>query len=319
MTKDFAENAFSILLPTLNGEDTLEKLFVSLRKQDLQPAEILVADSSSSDGTVDICRKYGARVWQVNREDFDHGGTRTFLVEKTDREIVVFLTQDVEFASTDGLRLLIEPLMDSDHPCVCSYGRQLPAADASWHAAFLRSFNYPDRSGKRSFNDREKLGLRTIFTSNSFAAWRRRNLLAVGSFRNGLIFGEDTCTVGKLLQNGGVIAYVAEAAVYHSHNYSLPGEFRRAFDTGVLHSSEKWLLETFGTAEGIGFSFVRSALQQLLKQGKFITAIECIIRTGLKFIGYKLGRNYTLLPPFLRSLFSMNRTWWQRHNKTGKT
>ncbi|BCL60940.1 biofilm formation protein PslC [Desulfomarina profundi] len=316
VTKAFEKNAFSILIPTLNGGDTLEKLFVSLKKQDLQPAEILVADSSSSDGTVDICRKYGARVWRVNREDFDHGGTRTFLVGKTNREIIVFLTQDIEFASSAALRLLIEPLVGNGESCVCSYGRQLPAADASWHAAFLRRFNYPERSQKRSFNDRQKLGLRTIFTSNSFAAYRRRNLLAVGSFRNGLIFGEDTCTVGKILQDGGTIAYVAEAAVYHSHNYSLQGEFRRAYDTGVLHSSEKWLLDTFGTAEGIGFSFVRSAFAQLLKEGKFITAIEFIIRTGLKFTGYRLGRKYTLLPPFLHSSFSMNRTWWQRRNTT---
>ncbi|WP_457577038.1 glycosyltransferase family 2 protein [Desulfomarina sp.] len=311
----FHQEAFSILIPTLNGEGTLEKLFVSLQKQDLQPAEILVADSSSSDGTVDICRKFGARVWRVKREDFDHGGTRTFLVEKAEREILVFLTQDIEFASTAALRFLIEPLLNDNESCACSYGRQLPAADASWHAAYLRRFNYPDRSEKRSFNDREKLGLRTIFTSNSFAAWRRQNLVAVGSFRNGLIFGEDTCTVGKILQAGGSVAYVAEAEVYHSHNYSLSGEFRRAYDTGVLHSSEKWLLDTFGSAEGIGFSFVRSALVQLLREKKIIIATEFIIRSGLKFTGYRLGRKYTLLPPSLRSLFSMNRTWWKRCGK----
>jgi rhamnosyltransferase len=122
--------------------------------------------------------------------------------------------------------------------------------------------------------------------------------------------------VGKILQAGFSIAYVAEAVVYHSHNYTFSGEFRRSFDTGVLHSSEKWLLETYGTAEGIGIRFVRSALCHLFRKRMFLTAVEFIIRTGLKFTGYKLGRKYNVLPVFVCPLFSMNKTWW--HRRTNK-
>ena len=63
----------SVIIPTLNGEDTLPELFASLKCQTLQPIEILVADSSSVDRTVDICKSNGARVWSIAKKDFDHG------------------------------------------------------------------------------------------------------------------------------------------------------------------------------------------------------------------------------------------------------
>ncbi|HSL40477.1 MAG TPA: glycosyltransferase family 2 protein, partial [Desulforhopalus sp.] len=136
--------------------------------------------------------------------------------------------------------------------------------------AHLRLFNYPPQSSIRSHADRERFGLKTVFVSNSFAAYRRGPLEEVGYFKNTLIFGEDTCTLGRLLLAGYRVAYVSEAAVYHSHNYSLVEEFRRSFDIGVLHSTEKWLLATYGRAEGVGGRYVRSVLNMLSREKNII-------------------------------------------------
>jgi len=303
--------SISVIVPTLNGEKTLEDFFSSLHQQNLQPAEILVADSSSEDRTVAICKENGAKVWSISRNEFDHGGTRTFLANQASGEIVVFFTQDAIPASVNALSRLVAPLLEYDS-CAGSYGRQLPLLDASWHAAFLREFNYPNESYLKTFGDRERFGLKTIFTSNSFAAYKKEQLLEVGCFKNGLIFGEDTCTVGRILEAGYTIAYVSDGAVYHSHNYTLGEEFRRSFDIGVLHSSEKWLLNTFGKAEGIGLKYVKSALARLKKEHRYLLSFDFILRTGMKFLGYKLGRRFQNLPISLRPVLSMNSNWWRK-------
>lgn len=303
----------SIIIPTLDGEKTLPDFFAALAMQDLAYDEILVGDSESADNTVKICLQHGARIINIPRNEFDHGGTRTLLAREAKGDVLVYFTQDAVLSSPDALSKLIKPLIEKDEVC-CAYGRQLPLPGASLLSAHLRTFNYPGKSEIRSFSDREQYGLKTVFVSNSFSAYKKGPLKAVGYFKNGLIFGEDTCTVGRLLMDSGRVYYASEASVYHSHNYSYSQEFRRSFDIGVLHSSEKWLLETYGMAEGVGRIYVRSALGEIILQKKYPIILDWFLRTSVKYVGYKLGRAYKCLPNSICSTLSLNRRWWNQFN-----
>lgn len=311
MTSRHPIGPFSVLIPTFNGCDTLGEFFAALKRQRIQPDEILVGDSMSEDGTVDICRANGATVIPIPRNTFDHGGTRTALVTKAATEVVVLFTQDAILADRDALEKLIAPLFADEH-IGCVYGRQLPRKDANPIAAHLRLFNYPAISEVRSFEDRERYGLKTIFISNSFAAYKRKALASVDYFKNGLIFGEDTCTLGRLLAIGYKVGYVSEAEVYHSHNYSVLEDFRRSFDIGVLHQSENWLMATYGHAEGIGARYVWSLVNRLWNEKRYFWLADCVLRSISKFIGYKLGCTYERLPSKIRPYLSMHRAWWYR-------
>lgn len=302
----------SVILPTWNGAVSLRELLAALSRQTVLPHELLVVDSSSEDETVAIAREFGAEVLIVPQEDFDHGGTRSMIARKARGDILIFLTQDAIPVSTDALAKLVEPLL-SDETIAVTYGRQLPNHDATTLAAHLRSFNYPPQTVVRSFADRERLGFQTVFASNSFAAYRRTALAEVDYFQAGLIFGEDTCAVGRLLMHGYKVAYVAEAVVFHSHNYTCLQEFRRSFDIGVLHVTERWLLETYGRAEGRGWQYARSGLSYLVKMKKRTLLPGFFWKMMLKLLGYKLGRNFQLLPQWLVPVLSMHRSWWVRH------
>lgn len=301
----------SVIIPTYNGEETLRELFAVLHFQTITPDEILVADSSSTDRTVQVCEEHNAEVTVIPQDEFDHGGTRTMLAQKAKGDVLVFFTQDAVPVTRDALEKLIEPLKD-DPNVAASYGRQLPRKDAGFSEAYLRTFNYPEESSIREYSDRSRLGIKTIFTSNSFAAYRKSNLEQVGCFKNGLIFGEDTCTVGRLLQGGFKIAYVSDAAVIHSHSYDISQEFRRSFDIGVLHTVEKELFEDFGKAESRGAEFVRSGLHILWQKKQIADMMDFILRIGVKFIGYKAGRNHTKFPSAMVPGMSLNRTWWEK-------
>jgi rhamnosyltransferase len=301
----------SLIMPTLNGAATLPECFGALKVQSLRPYEVIVIDSSSDDQTVAICRQAGATVMTIARESFDHGGTRTAAARMAQGEILVFFTQDAILADRHALQRLVEPLLQANQ-VGCTYGRQLPARNADPIAAHLREFNYPPHSQSRSYADRLRYGLRTVFISNSFAAYRKEVLASCEYFNNGLIFGEDTCTLGRILLAGYKVCYVAEAEVYHSHNYSLIEDFRRAFDIGVLHKTQSWLLAAYGHAEGIGGRYVISLATRMCQDNRYLLLAECLVRSTLKLFGYKLGKNHRWLPPFLRSSLGMNRLWWRR-------
>ncbi len=302
-------DTLSIIIPTRNGAGTLPALLSMLRKQTIQYDELLIVDTDSEDETCDIALKFGAKLYSVRKEAFDHGGTRSWLAEKAGGNIVVFFTQDSVPVTEDAVARLIAPLkMDPD--ISVTYGRQLPNREASASASHLRLFNYPPESSIRSFDDRKRFGLKTIFVSNSFAAYRKSSLASVGYFKNGLIFGEDTCTVGRILKNGKKIAYVADAMVYHSHNYTWVQDFKRSFDIGVLHSMESWLLETYGKAENIGWGYIRSQLTALVKKGEIVAFVDFFVRNVTKFLGYKLGRHYKVLPAKIAPRMSMHTSWW---------
>ena len=63
------------------------------------------------------------------------------------------------------------------------YGRQLPYENASLFASHLREFNYGTKSYIRTYDDREKYGIKTAFLSDSFAAYRRSALESIDWFK----------------------------------------------------------------------------------------------------------------------------------------
>jgi rhamnosyltransferase len=299
----------SVIIPTKNGGEGFRELLAALSIQSLQPDETLIVDSSSEDGTVQTARSFGAAVYRIEPEEFSHGGTRTMAAGLAGGEILVFLTQDVLPASRDLLARLVQPILDDPQVDVC-YSRQLPSFDATAIAAHLRLFNYPELSSERTFQDRERFGLKTVFVSNSCAAYRRSSLAEINFFDASLIFGEDSWAAGKLLEKGGKIVYVAEAAVYHSHNYSWDEEFRRYFDIGVFHQRGEWLLDTYGGAGQRGLDYVRSGLGYLWQRRRYSIIVDFMVRVGLKFCGYRLGRAHRFLPERIARNLSMNRCWW---------
>lgn len=52
----------SIIIPTLNEEKHLEKLLKSIKKQDFNHYEIIVADAGSKDKTLEIAKRYKCRI-----------------------------------------------------------------------------------------------------------------------------------------------------------------------------------------------------------------------------------------------------------------
>ena len=163
---------------------------------------------------------------------------------------------------------------------------------------------------RKSLADRNTYGIKTPFLSNSFAAYRKKALEEIGWFRGKLIMGEDTYAGARLLLAGYKIIYVADAMVFHSHDYTALQECKRYFDIGVFHESERWIIDEFGKAEGEGIRYMQSVFAFLRRRKKYYLIPEGVLRNTLKYIGYKLGQNYDKLPASMIQKCSMHANFW---------
>ncbi|MCH9741606.1 MAG: glycosyltransferase [Proteobacteria bacterium] len=298
------------IIPTYEAGASWSQAIEALQQQTaLTSEQVFVIDSSSNDNTVLLSKQAGFRVHVIPSTEFNHGGTRQLAVNLLhNSDIVVFLTQDALLASKDAIQKLVAVFDDAQ--VGCAYGRQLPHADASVFASHARLFNYGKVSYIRTLSDVPSHGIKTAFLSNSFAAYRMSALKIVGGFPGDLILAEDMVVAARMLQANYKVAYVADACVYHSHNYTPAQEFKRYFDIGVLHAREPWLLQTFGKPTGEGRRFVLSEWRYVLKCAPWLLPLS-VINTAMKWLGYSLGKKEYRLPLSVKRHLSMVKGYWK--------
>jgi rhamnosyltransferase len=300
----------SVIIPTYNGEKELRKLLPTIRGQEGVDIELILIDSNSKDGTKTLASNYVDVYQEVEQAEFDHGGTRHFATKLATKEILVFLTQDALLANENSIYNLVNSF--SDPKVAAAYGRQLSYEKTNLFGKHLREFNYPENSALRSLSSAQTQGLKTAQLSNSFSAYRKGLYDKIGGFPSNLILGEDVYVGGKLVLAGYSIAYVSDAVVYHSHSYSVLEEFKRYFDIGVFHNMESWLLNEFGKAEGEGLKYLKSELLYIYNNSSPHLMPAFFIRNAAKYLGYKLGYNYELLPKKFVKKMSMHWRWWNK-------
>ncbi|MGY4493517.1 glycosyltransferase family 2 protein [Pseudomonas sp. TE3610] len=295
------------VVPTYNGCRDLQRLLDSLGSQTID-FDTLIVDSSSSDGSAELGRECADHFLQIPSREFNHGGTRQRMVELyPDYDVYVYMTQDAYLEDSQALARIVAPFVDETVGAVC--GRQLPHKDANLLSQHARTFNYPPTSQLKSMADVHRLGIKTCFMSNSFAAYRRKALMQVGGFPLHVILSEDMYVAARMLVAGWQVAYAGDACCRHSHNYTLAEEFRRYFDIGVFQAREPWIREQFGGAGGEGLRYVKSELRFLgvrrlwLWPGSFL-------RNGLKLLAYKFSQQEQRLPVKWKKRFAMHKRYW---------
>lgn len=305
--------SFALIVPVLNPGSNWDVWLRAFAQQTIKPKRAIVLDSESSDGYTWLAKDYGFDIIEVSRRDFNHGATRQLGIKHLDQscDLVILMTQDAILAGPEALELIVRAFED---PMVgAAYGRQLPHKNATPLEAHARLFNYGTFPCTKSLASISELGLKTCFISNSFAAYRLKDLLAVGGFPADVILGEDAYVAGQLVLAGKKIAYVPDACVFHSHDYSIMEEFKRYFDTGVFHAQQPWITEKFGGATGEGRKFVLSELRYLVQYAPYLIP-SALARTFMKLLGYRLGRAHIRLPVSYVPRLSMHRGFWKQRD-----
>ena len=298
-----------IIVPVRNGGARWREGAQALRAALPDSSLVAVVDSGSTDGSDRVALECGFALERIDPSEFNHGATRQWALEHfcAGRTFAIFLTHDAVLEGAGALHTLLSSF--SDPSVGAAYGRQVPHHGAGPFEAHMALFNYASASETRSLADANRLGIKTAYLSNSFAAYRLEALRACGGFPSHLILGEDTFMAVKMLLAGLKIRYCADALVRHSHGYTIAQEIRRYFDFGVMHTQLPELLQNFGAAEGEGARFVASELRYCAAHAPLMLPV-CPVRNAAKYIGYRLGREFRRLPRGFCRRLSMTKVFW---------
>jgi rhamnosyltransferase len=266
---------------------------------------VLVVDSTSTDDTASEARRLGAEVLVIPRHTFNHGATRELARRHLGTRLLVMMTPDAYPLESDFLERLVAPL--SDPRVATAYARQIPHEGAGFFARQLRDFSYPPESEIRGLQDVARYGSYTFFSSNSCAAYRNDALDEIGGILPGIV-SEDFITVVRLLRRGYQVAYVADAVVQHSHDYSLAQDFRRYFDTGYGRRMYQHLYPEV-TEGPRARAYAGVMMSRVLRQRPLLLPYA-VLKLLAQGAGYTLGRMGHKLPLAVCRAFSAQDFYW---------
>lgn len=229
----------TVIIPTLNGATYLREVLQAVAGQEgAGDVEVIVIDSGSTDGTLDIVADFPeVHLEHIAKKDFGHGRTRNWGAELARGRYVAFLTQDATPASPHWLRHLIEPLHVNDDVWGV-YGLQIPrshcppmlkyeirntfAASGADVGVTLQSAAWTT-AGQRD---------RAGFYSDVNSATRKDVLTTLLAYRD-VRYGEDQLFGRDVLDAGKLKAYSPAAAVIHSNDVKISDYANRVFDEAL--------------------------------------------------------------------------------------
>jgi rhamnosyltransferase len=221
----------SVLIPVKDGGADLIRCLQAIAAQKIgDEVEVVVVDSESSDGSAERARELGATVHEIPATEFVHGATRNLAARLSNGDVLVFTTQDAVPATDHWLARLVAAL-DGDG-VVGAYGRQLPHEDATPPEQFFLDFMYGPTPRTQRLGGIAELSFEQTLFSNVNSAIPRR-VWEANPFRDDVTMSEDQEWSRRMLLAGHTIVYEPEAAVRHSHTYTLRGAFRRFYDSGA--------------------------------------------------------------------------------------
>ena len=201
----------SIVIRTLNEAKWLPELFDAIERQNLRglTCEIVLVDSGSTDGTLELAERNGCRIVTIEKSQFTFGRSLNVGCDAARGRFLVFVSGHCVPIGADWVTNLCRPL--DEGACVYTYGRQTAREGFSKFSEkqlFLKYFPAISAVPQEGF-----------FCNNANSAilassWRRHR------FDEEVTGLEDMALAKTLVEQGGKIGYVADAVVEHIHEES---------------------------------------------------------------------------------------------------
>ena len=291
----------SVVIPTFNAGPEFEELLekISMQEGDFE-REVIVVDSGSTDGTVELARRYGARVHQIRKEEFNHGATRNLGISLSRGEYVALIVQDAEPLDERWLAAMVENL-EHDERVAGVYSRQLPREEAgvltravvnARRTASLERREQPGESPKR-YRRMHPRKRRRLATFDDVSSCVRRSVWEKIPYER-TSFGEDLRWSKRVIEAGYKIVYEPRSAVIHSHERGAMYDLRRHYVDQRL-SLELFGLRLVPNVLRLLVSIPRSALDnyRLLRgessEGKLRLVLPALVHAVAPLLGLYLA------------------------------
>lgn len=223
----------SVVIPVKNGAATLASCLEGIRAQTLgDRLEIIVIDSGSTDGSLELLSHYPVKVHRIPKEEFNHGETRNLGVRLARGAFVAMTVQDARPVDNRWLERMVKHFDDPKVAGVCGQQvvpHELDKNPLQWFRPYsqpvLRKVSFANPADFKNLPPTEQVML--CGWDDVTAMYRRSALLEI-PFRR-VNFSEDAIWARDALAHGLAIIYDYSAKVYHYHSETFLFRFRRQF------------------------------------------------------------------------------------------
>ena len=205
----------SIVIRAFNEERHLAKLLSGIKCQSLQPIQVILVDSGSTDATVEVARKQGTQVVSIRPEDFSFGRSLNIGIAKATSDRIVICSAHVFPVYPDWLEKLLIPLDDTK--IALTYGKQRGTESSFFSEQEIFLHWYPEKSDYHQGHP---------FCNNANAAIQK-SLWMKHPYNENLPALEDLEWAKWAHDQGLGIAYVKDAEVIHVHHETWNGVLNR--------------------------------------------------------------------------------------------
>jgi rhamnosyltransferase len=221
----------SVVIITRNQRPYLERSLPALQAQagGAGEIEIIVVDSGSTDGALDVARGHGARIVAYGPGRFNYARAYNLGAAAARGRYLARLSGDAVPASRDYLKNLIDP-MEADARVVGTWGRQILPEDV--RNPLERAFEARIRPASDPAPHRYTRDITVLGSAMAL----RRDLWEKLPFDERLPQAEDYAWMHHWYQRGGAGVYAPRAAILHGHDESLVRALRRSLAQSALQA-----------------------------------------------------------------------------------
>jgi rhamnosyltransferase len=226
----------SIIIITKNQRRFMERTLPMIFKQAFKDFEVIIVDSGSTDGALEVMEKYPVKIVKIPPDHFNYSRAFNIGAKEAKGEILVRLSGDCVPAEKNWLESLIEPFNESK--IGASFGKYLyPNSPGEGLKKFWPKERIPDRiiiySAKPGPLSGIKIGILEFGKTRNIDVFAlaggncalRKSIWEKRPFNENLIAAEDAEYAWFLHIINYDIAYQPTAGVYHSHRNKLRQSF----------------------------------------------------------------------------------------------
>jgi len=208
----------SIIMRSFNEGWALRDTLAALKFQSYKNWELILIDSGSTDGSVELIRRANPRYFvQIQPEEYNPSRVMNRGMELASSEFGIFLNADATPQNSNWLAPLVSALQDAQTAAV--FGRQIPRPDC--RAVYAHDY-------ERCFGRNRKSAAWEHFFS-MVSSGIRKEIWARRGFLEKMQYSEDDEYTRWCRAQGYRIAYCPDSVVMHSHNYTPKQAYKRSF------------------------------------------------------------------------------------------
>lgn len=209
-TSDGDRPRVSVVIRCYNEAEHIGKLLAGIADQTVDDVEVVVVDSGSTDGTVEIVRSFplDIELLEISPEEFSFGRALNLGCEAATAPIIAIASAHVYPVYRTWLEYLIRPFQESE--VALAYGKQRGDHRTKFSERQIFQKWFPDQPNRDQASP---------FCNNANAAIRR-SVWASNPYDEDLTGLEDLAWARRAQARGWRVDYVPEAVVVHVHEES---------------------------------------------------------------------------------------------------